>query len=229
MTELEKINAEFEKQHKLEAQDNYNNIVKERNNSYATYLTNLEKVNKEIDESQKVQKKINDIDVSSLEKLGYPTGNEVNYLKELRKEQEAYVSQMEKIKSTPIDNIVETKPTYYEELKQAETKYLSQMEAIRTSSIDKIKSSEQSLSGYLKQESDGQIALNVASQNNNAIRKQKIGIIEEENGQMVFNISNQEKETSATEVITLSPPTGLERYHNIILNTVQENSKTIII
>ena len=199
MTELEKINAEFEKQHKLEAQDNYNNIVKERNNSYATYLTNLEKVNKEIDESQKVQKKINNIDVSSLEKLGYPTGNEVNYLKELRKEQEAYVSQMEKIKSTPIDNIVETKPTYYEDLKQAETKYLSQMEAIRTSSIDKIKSSEQSLSGYLKQESDGQIALNVASQNNNAIRKQKIGIIEEENGQMVFNISNQEKEISATE------------------------------
>lgn len=116
VTELEKINAEFEKQHKLEAQDNYNNIVKERNNSYATYLTNLEKVNKEIDESQKVQKKINDIDASSLEKLGYPTGNEVNYLKELRKEQEAYVSQMEKIKSTPIDNIVETKPTYYEDL-----------------------------------------------------------------------------------------------------------------
>ena len=38
-----------------------------------------------------------------------------------------------------------------------------------------------------------------------------------------------EKDTSATEVITLSPPTGLERYHNIILNTVQENSKTIII
>lgn len=199
VTELEKINAEFEKQHKLEAQDNYNNIVKERNNSYATYLTNLEKVNKEIDESQKVQKKINDIDVSSLEKLGYPTGNEVNYLKELRKEQEAHVSQMEKIKSTPIDNIVETKPTYYEDLKQAETKYLSQMEAIRTSSIDKIKSSEQSISGYLKQESDGQIALNVASQDNNAIRKQKIGIIEEENGQMVFNISNQEKEISATE------------------------------
>lgn len=199
VTELEKINAEFEKQHKLEAQDNYNNIVKERNNSYATYLTNLEKVNKEIDESQKVQKKINDIDASSLEKLGYPTGNEVNYLKELRKEQEAYVSQMEKIKSTPIDNIVETKPTYYEDLKQAETKYLSQMEAIRTSSIDKIKSSEQSLSGYLKQESGGQIALNVASQDNNAIRKQKIGIIEEENGQMVFNISNQEKEISATE------------------------------
>lgn len=199
VTELEKINAEFEKQHKLEAQDNYNNIVKERNNSYATYLINLEKVNKEIDESQKVQKKINDIDASSLEKLGYPTGNEVNYLKELRKEQEAYVSQMEKIKSTPIDNIVETKPTYYEDLKQAETKYLSQMEAIRTSSIDKIKSSEQSLSGYLKQESGGQIALNVASQDNNAIRKQKIGIIEEENGQMVFNISNQEKEISATE------------------------------
>lgn len=199
VTELEKINAEFEKQHKLEAQDNYNNIVKERNNSYATYLTNLEKVNKEIDDSQKVQKKINNIDASSLEKLGYPTGNEVNYLKELRKEQEAYVSQMEKIKSTPIDNIVETKPTYYEELKQAETKYLSQMEAIRTSSIDNIKSSEQSLSGYLKQESDGQIALNIASQDNNAIRKQKIGIIEEENGQMSFNVSNQEKEISATE------------------------------
>ena len=73
------------------------------------------------------------------------------------------------------------------------------MEAIRTSSIDKIKSSEQSLSGYLKQESGGQIALNVTSQDNNAIRKQKIGIIEEENGQMVFNISNQEKEISATE------------------------------
>ena len=199
VTELEKINAEFEKQHKLEAQDNYNNIVKERNNSYATYLTNLEKVNKEIDESQKVQEKIKNIDASSLEKLGYPTGNEVNYLKELRKEQEAYVSQMEKIKSIPIDNIVETKPTYYEELKQTEAKYLSQMEAIRTSSIDKIKSSEQSLSGYLKQESDGQISLNVASQDNNAIRKQKIGIIEEENGQMVFNISNQEKEISATE------------------------------
>ena len=199
VTELEKINAEFEKQHKLEAQDNYNNIVKERNNSYATYLTNLEKVNKEIDESQKVQKKINNIDASSLEKLGYPTGNEVNYLKDLRKEQEAYVSQMEKIKSIPIDNIVETKPTYYEELKQAETKYLSQMEAIRTSSIDKIKSSEQSLSGYLKQESDGQIALNIASQDNNAIRKQKIGIIEEENGQMAFNVSNQEKEISVTE------------------------------
>lgn len=41
--------------------------------------------------------------------------------------------------------------------------------------------------------------------------------------------SLNEKDTSATEVITLSPPTGLERYHNIILNTVQENSKTIII
>lgn len=222
MTELEKINAEFEKQHKLETQDNYNNIVKERNNSYATYLANLEKVNKEIDESQKVQKKINNIDTSSLEKLGYPTGNEVNYLKELRKEQEAYTSQMEKIKSIPIDNIVEPKPTYYEELQQAEAKYLSQMEAIRTSSIDKIKSSEQSLSGYLKQESDGQIALNIASQDNNTIRKQKIGIIEEENGQMVFNVSNQEKEISATEAQIVATNALVEAKNKELLANTKE-------
>lgn len=41
--------------------------------------------------------------------------------------------------------------------------------------------------------------------------------------------SLKEKDTSATEVITLSPPTGLNRIQNMIVNTVQASSKLIII
>ena len=38
-----------------------------------------------------------------------------------------------------------------------------------------------------------------------------------------------EKDTSATEVITLSPPTGLNRIQNMIVNTVQSSAKVIIL
>ena len=41
--------------------------------------------------------------------------------------------------------------------------------------------------------------------------------------------SLKEKDTAATEVITLSPPTGLNRIQNMIVNTVQASSKLIII
>lgn len=80
LPKLTEINNEYEKQRQLELEDKYNSTIKERNNEYDKYLSNL---NTEVEESKKVQDSIENISHDTLEELGY---KQKGYLKEIREE-----------------------------------------------------------------------------------------------------------------------------------------------
>ena len=80
LPKLTEINNEYEKQRQLELEDKYNSTIKERNNEYDKYLSNL---NTEVEESKKVQDSIENISPDTLEELGY---KQKGYLKEIREE-----------------------------------------------------------------------------------------------------------------------------------------------
>lgn len=103
LPKLTEINNEYEKQRQLELEDKYNSTIKERNNEYDKYLSNL---NTEVEESKKVQDSIENISPDTLEELGY---KQKGYLKEIREEQQQFSDALTRVDTSSVESLLPKK------------------------------------------------------------------------------------------------------------------------
>lgn len=190
---LTEINDAYEKQHQLESQDSYNATIKERNNEYNKYLSNL---NEEVSESEKVQDAIQNISSDSLEELGY---RQKGYLDEIRDGQQEFEDSISRIETLPVDNILPKKEEftkYYDEILADQEEFQNQLNAIETSPIGNLVNYD------LSEQTDGQMTLNTAAMEyNNTLSEQNmlsnqrsLALVEETDGQIALTVA---EETSA--------------------------------
>lgn len=195
MPKLTEINNEYEKQHQLELDDKYNSTIKERNNEYDKYLSNL---NTEVEESKKVQDSIENISPDTLEELGY---KQKGYLKEIREEQQQFSGALTRIDTASVESLLPKKEDvegYYDELLAEQREFQSQLDAIETTPIDNLKRDQ--YSEILSEQADGQMALNLSateyndtlSTQNDLSNQRVLTLSEETDGQMALVMAENE-------------------------------------
>ena len=202
LPKLSEINDKFEEQSQLEAKDNYNSTIKDRNNEYEEYLSNLEA---EVEESEKVQDSIQNASSNTLEALGY---KEKSYLEEVRKEQEEFSDSIERIETAPVDSLLPPKEEvtgYYDELLAEQQEFQNRLNAIQETPLDALATDQ--YSEILTEEADGQMALNLAtteyngtlSAQNELSSQRVLTLTEEADGQMALTLAEQEGTTARLE------------------------------
>lgn len=231
LPKLTEINNEYEKQRQLELEDKYNSTIKERNNEYDKYLSNL---NTEVEESKKVQDAIENISPDTLEELGY---KQKGYLKEIREEQQQFSDALTRVDTASVESLLPKKEDvkgYYDELLTEQREFQSQLNAIETTPIDSLKRDQ--YSEILSEQADGQMALNLsASEYNDTLSTQNdlsnqrvLTLSEETDGQMALvmaeneGISAKQKDIAETTSQIAAKEALIEASNKELLSNVNE-------
>ena len=231
LPKLTEINNEYEKQHQLELEDKYNSTIKERNNEYNKYLSNL---NTEVEESKKVQDSIENISPDTLEELGY---KQKGYLKEIREEQQQFSDALTRIDTASVESLLPKKEDvkgYYDELLAEQREFHSQLNAIETTPIDSLKRDQ--YSEILSEQADGQIALNLSateyndtlSTQNDLSNQRVLTLSEETDGQMALvmaeneGVSAKQKDIAETTSQIAAKEALIEASNKELLSNVNE-------
>lgn len=205
LPKITEINNEYEKQHQLELEDKYNSTIKERNNEYDKYLSNL---NTEVEESKKVQDSLENISPDTLEELGY---KQKGYLKEIREEQHQFSDALTRIDTASVESLLPKKEDvkgYYDELLAEQREFQSQLDAIETTPIDSLKRDQ--YSEILSEQADGQMTLNLSateyndtlSTQNDLSNQRVLTLSEETDGQMALVMAENEGVSAKQKDIT---------------------------
>lgn len=231
LPKLTKINNEYEKQRQLELEDKYNSTIKERNNEYDKYLSNL---NTEVEESKKVQDSIENISPDTLGELGY---KQKGYLKEIREEQQQFSDALTRVNTASVESLLPKKEDvkgYYDELLTEQREFQSQLNAIEITPIDSLKRDQ--YSEILSEQTDGQMALNLsASEYNDTLSTQNdlsnqrvLTLSEETNGQMALvmaeneGVSAKQKDIAETTSQIAAKEALIEASNKELLSNVNE-------
>ena len=231
LPKLTEINNEYEKQRQLELEDKYNSTIKERNNEYDKYLSNL---NTEVEESKKVQDSIKNISPDTLEKLGY---KQKGYLKEIREEQQQFSDALTRIDTASVESLLPKKEDvkgYYDELLAEQREFQSQLNAIETTPIDSLKRDQ--YSEILSEQADGQMALNLSateyndtlSTQNDLSNQRVLTLSEETDGQMALimaeneGVSAKQKDIAETTSQIAAKEALVEASNKELLSNVNE-------
>lgn len=231
LPKLTEINNEYEKQRQLELEDKYNSTIKERNNEYDKYLSNL---NTEVEESKKVQDAIENISPDTLEELGY---KQKGYLKEIREEQQQFSDALTRVDTASVESLLPKKENvkgYYDELLTEQREFQSQLNAIEITPIDSLKRDQ--YSEILSEQADGQMALNLsASEYNDTLSTQNdlsnqrvLTLSEETDGQMALvmaeneGVSAKQKDIAETTSQIAAKEALIEASNKELLSNVNE-------
>lgn len=231
LPKLTEINNEYEKQRQLELEDKYNSTIKERNNEYDKYLSNL---NTEVEESKKVQDSIENISPDTLEELGY---KQKGYLKEIREEQQQFSDALTRVDTASVESLLPKKEDvkgYYDELLAEQREFQSQLNAIETTPIDSLKRDQ--YSEILSEQADGQMALNLSateyndtlSTQNDLSNQRVLTLSEETDGQMALimaeneGVSAKQKDIAETTSQIVAKEALVEASNKELLSNVNE-------
>lgn len=231
LPKLTEINNEYEKQHQLELEDKYNSTIKERNNEYDKYLSNL---NTEVEESKKVQDSIENISPDTIEELGY---KQKGYLKEIREEQQQFSDALTRVDTASVESLLPKKEDvkgYYDELLAEQEEFQSQLNAIETTPIDSLKRDQ--YSEILSEQADGQMALNLSateyndtlSTQNDLSNQRVLTLSEETDGQMALvmaeneGVSAKQKDIAETTSQIAAKEALVEASNKELLSNVNE-------
>lgn len=231
LPKLTEINNEYEKQRQLELEDKYNSTIKERNNEYDKYLSNL---NTEVEESKKVQDSIKNISPDTLGELGY---KQKGYLKEIREEQQQFSDALTRVNTASVESLLPKKEDvkgYYDELLTEQREFQSQLNAIEITPIDSLKRDQ--YSEILSEQTDGQMALNLsASEYNDTLSTQNdlsnqrvLTLSEETDGQMALvmaeneGVSAKQKDIAETTSQIAAKEALIEASNKELLSNVNE-------
>ena len=231
LPKLTEINNEYEKQRQLELEDKYNSTIKERNNEYDKYLSNL---NTEVEESKKVQDSIENISPDTLEELGY---KQKGYLKEIREEQQQFSDALTMVDTASVESLLPKKEDvkgYYDELLAEQREFQSQLNAIETTPIDSLKRDQ--YSEILSEQADGQMALNLSateyndtlSTQNDLSNQRVLTLSEETDGQMALimaeneGVSAKQKDIAETTSQIAAKEALVEASNKELLSNVNE-------
>ena len=231
LPKLTEINNEYEKQRQLELEDKYNSTIKERNNEYDKYLSNL---NTEVEESKKVQDSIKNISPDTLGELGY---KQKGYLKEIREEQQQFSDALTRVNTASVESLLPKKEDvkgYYDELLTEQREFQSQLNAIEITPIDSLKRDQ--YSEILSEQTDGQMALNLsASEYNDTLSTQNdlsnqrvLTLSEETDGQMALvmaeneGVSAKQKDIAETTSQIVAKEALIEASNKELLSNVNE-------
>lgn len=231
LPKLTEINNEYEKQRQLELEDKYNSTIKERNNEYDKYLSNL---NTEVEESKKVQDSIENISSDTLEELGY---KQKGYLKEIREEQQQFSDALTRVDTASVESLLPKKEDvkgYYDELLAEQREFQSQLNAIETTPIDSLKRDQ--YSEILSEQADGQMALNLSateyndtlSTQNDLSNQRVLTLSEETDGQMALimaeneGVSAKQKDIAETTSQIVAKEALVEASNKELLSNVNE-------
>lgn len=231
LPKLTEINNEYEKQRQLELEDKYNSTIKERNNEYDKYLSNL---NTEVEESKKVQDSIKNISPDTLGELGY---KQKGYLKEIREEQQQFSDALTRVNTASVESLLPKKEDvkgYYDELLTEQREFQSQLNAIEITPIDSLKRDQ--YSEILSEQTDGQMALNLsASEYNDTLSTQNdlsnqrvLTLSEETDGQMALvmaeneGVSTKQKDIAETTSQIAAKEALIEASNKELLSNVNE-------
>lgn len=231
LPKLTEINNEYEKQHQLELEDKYNSTIKERNNEYDKYLSNL---NTEVEESKKVQDSIENISPDTIEELGY---KQKGYLKEIREEQQQFSDALTRVDTVSVESLLPKKEDvkgYYDELLAEQEEFQSQLNAIETTPIDSLKRDQ--YSEILSEQADGQMALNLSateyndtlSTQNDLSNQRVLTLSEETDGQMALvmaeneGVSAKQKDIAETTSQIAAKEALVEASNKELLSNVNE-------
>lgn len=231
LPKLTEINNEYEKQRQLELEDKYNSTIKERNNEYDKYLSNL---NTEVEESKKVQDSIKNISPDTLGELGY---KQKGYLKEIREEQQQFSDALTRVNTASVESLLPKKEDvkgYYDELLTEQKEFQSQLNAIEITPIDSLKRDQ--YSEILSEQTDGQMALNLsASEYNDTLSTQNdlsnqrvLTLSEETDGQMALvmaeneGVSAKQKDIAETTSQIAAKEALIEASNKELLSNVNE-------
>lgn len=231
LPKLTEINNEYEKQRQLELEDKYNSTIKERNNEYDKYLSNL---NTEVEESKKVQDSIENISPDTLGELGY---KQKGYLKEIREEQQQFSDALTRVNTASVESLLPKKEDvkgYYDELLTEQREFQSQLNAIEITPIDSLKRDQ--YSEILSEQADGQMALNLsASEYNDTLSTQNdlsnqrvLTLSEETDGQMALvmaeneGVSAKQKDIAETTSQIAAKEALIEASNKELLSNVNE-------
>lgn len=231
LPKLTEINNEYEKQRQLELEDKYNSTIKERNNEYDKYLSNL---NTEVEESKKVQDSIENISPDTLGELGY---KQKGYLKGIREEQQQFSDALTRVNTASIESLLPKKEDvkgYYDELLTEQREFQSQLNAIEITPIDSLKRDQ--YSEILSEQADGQMALNLsASEYNDTLSTQNdlnnqrvLTLSEETDGQMALvmaeneGVSAKQKDIAETTSQIAAKEALIEASNKELLSNVNE-------
>lgn len=231
LPKITEINNEYEKQHQLELEDKYNSTIKERNNEYDKYLSNL---NTEVEESKKVQDSLENISPDTLEELGY---KQKGYLKEIREEQHQFSDALTRIDTASVESLLPKKEDvkgYYDELLAEQREFQSQLDAIETTPIDSLKRDQ--YSEILSEQADGQMTLNLSateyndtlSTQNDLSNQRVLTLSEETDGQMALvmaeneGVSAKQKDIAETTSQIAAKEALIEASNKELLSNVNE-------
>lgn len=231
LPKLTEINNEYEKQRQLELEDKYNSTIKERNNEYDKYLSNL---NTEVEESKKVQDSIKNISPDTLGELGY---KQKGYLKEIREEQQQFSDALTRVNTASVESLLPKKEDvkgYYDELLTEQREFQSQLNAIEITPIDSLKRDQ--YSEILSEQTDGQMALNLSaseyndtlSTQNDLINQRVLTLSEETDGQMALvmaeneGVSAKQKDIAETTSQIAAKEALIEASNKELLSNVNE-------
>ena len=159
-------------------------------------------------ESKNAQKAIDNISSESLEILGY---KQKSYYETLKDEQKEFRNMLSRIDNASIENIMPKKEdvkSYYSELVEEQKNFQERLLTIETAPIGSLKRDQ--YQDILKQETDGQMALNLsANEYNNTLKTQNelsgqrvLTLTEEADGQMALNIAESDGINSKKEDIS---------------------------
>lgn len=185
-------------------------------------------------ESKNAQKAIDNISSESLEILGY---KQKSYYETLKDEQKEFRNMLSRIDNASIENIMPKKEdvkSYYSELVEEQKNFQKRLSTIETAPIGSLKRDQ--YQDILKQEADGQMALNLsANEYNNTLKTQNelsgqrvLALTEEANGQMALNlaesdgINSKKEDISQTSVQVAAKEALIEAQNKELLNNVKE-------